>query len=969
MKIKNKSLFNSILLTSLSPITALAAACTNDNKGKKGDENVNNHEVTKKLADSKNELTRLVQRLNTETSFPEAKYDDLSKLINQFIEKMNNFNQLSDNDKKMLLNSLTNDVQSFKNRFNFVKNINVYLGVLNKIKADSNQYSNDEGFQNLLNEAQLLVESNVEKALNLSISHTEINSLSSAMAKYPADLNTKYSKFKNKYSEENREKNTVNSYINSVKNQIEYLTQIKNETLKNEISSNLNQFILKTEQPNKTSEEIKELRKEIVNIYEQNEVKINKSIQVQNASENLSVNEYSYVNYFPEYDVKSAKISLYKETNEVVPYVGLLDIIYKMNGVYQSNKFKLLSHEGNLWTFRVADQVNIKVNTDTGVFEADSPYFSRITEPLQGMDYLQFLNSKNSQTHQGKPKVTFNLKEAGLKFINKQNDLLIPLSIFNILFNSPNYYNLYFEGQYIYGVSMYVEAGRPNYETIKTNALNGASQTTKDREYNFNVLRFLLNNFYGLKDRKFKDQKWEQTITEFDKDLFLSTNTVDNNEAIMNLIYTDLKDRHSSVHSLSFYNQPELQPDVRAQNQNATWLTPYLSTLFLQNQKQEYFKSQNLDSRNSLFAAYNTTGYIIPPNFTVGSKRAIETENALSDTFILFKKSMELIEENNKKADSTKIKNIVIDLSLNGGGLSAALIKALGFLTDKPITNIQVNKLTGAFTFEEYDVDANADNNFDDLDGYGEKYKFYILSSINTFSSANIMTGIAKTNNLAEVIGHKTGGGAFSILPTTLPDGTSLSISSVEGNYTSNKAFDQVDSISELIDIEGGVEIDENRMIEYSDYYDLPYIDFLINKWQGNNIVNPHGETNPNTNPYNIPTLESQKNYIDSLFTQDTYNITLENKDAKSFVHDSYAILPTSNNNQDYSPFNIAKLRLQDLFSKLNIVNYDLSKSPSAVGMFVRGITNNQVKVQIPFFEVGRTLLSKTITININSTN
>ncbi|QBF34621.1 hypothetical protein EG856_01630 [Mycoplasmopsis phocirhinis] len=964
MKIKKKLFLNTLLLTSLSSVATLITACSN-NKPEKIE---TKQDSDKKLLDAKNELSKLVQRLNTQTSFPDAKYNDLKNLINKFIEKIDNFNTLNTDEKTTFIDELSNKVDTFKNRFDLAAKINVYLGVLNRIKSSSAQYAQNSEFEQLINNANEYVNQNTTKLLDLSVSNTDIINSIKEVTKSPAELNAKFDKFKNKYKQQSEEELTLNSYINAIKNQIMYLGQIKNESLKTELNTNLEQFVVKTQQDNLSSEQVKELRKEAIMIYEQNELKINQSL-TSAPGQNLSVQEYSYVNYFPDYDVKATKIPLYQETNEAVHYVGLIDIMHRMNGVYQSSKFKLLSHENNVWTFRIADQVNIKIDTQAGTFETESPYFNRITNELKGLDIAQFLKSKNFQTHSNNKKITFDLTESGLKFINKDNDVLIPLSIFNILFNSPNYYNLYFNGEYIYGVSLYVEAGRPNYETIKTNKLNDATQTLKQREYNFNVLKFLMNNFYGLKDRKYKDKKWEDTINQFDKDLFLSTNVQDNNQAIMNLIYSDLKDRHSSVPSLSFYNKPNVFPDVRAQNQNTVWLTSYLSTLLLQQQKQQYFTDQNLNARSSLFAAYNTTAYIIPPAFAVGTKRAIETENPSADTFILFKKSFELIEQNNQKPESTKIKNVVIDLSLNGGGLTAALYKALGFLTNKPITNIEVNKLNGDFSIQEYDVDSNADDNFEDLDSYEGKYKFYILTSVNTFSSANIMAGIAKQNNYAEIIGHKSGGGAFSILPVSLPDGTTVSISSVNGNYTSSQPFEQINSVEQLVDLEDGVNVDPNREIKYSDYYDLPYIDYLINQWQGISIPNPHrSETNSQAGQQDL-TLEKQKEYIDSLFSQDTYSITLAGKDAKSFIADNYAILPTSNNNEDYSFNNIARLRLEDLFAKLNITGFDATRLPSIVGLFIRGVNNNQVKVEVPLFEVGRTLVSKTITININAQN
>ncbi|WP_429978376.1 S41 family peptidase, partial [Mycoplasmopsis bovis] len=53
-----------------------------------------------------------------------------------------------------------------------------------------------------------------------------------------------------------------------------------------------------------------------------------------------------------------------------------------------------------------------------------------------------------------------------------------------------------------------------------------------------------------------------------------------------------------------------------------------------------------------------------------------------------------------------------------------------------------------------------------------------ILAGVNTFSAANLLTHIAKENKFATILGNKSGGGMWSILPVVIPDGTSFKFSS-----------------------------------------------------------------------------------------------------------------------------------------------------------------------------------------------
>nr|WP_307908642.1 hypothetical protein [Mycoplasmopsis bovis] len=43
---------------------------------------------------------------------------------------------------------------------------------------------------------------------------------------------------------------------------------------------------------------------------------------------------------------------------------------------------------------------------------------------------------------------------------------------------------------------------------------------------------------------------------------------------------------------------------------------------------------------------------------------------------------------------------------------------------------------------------------------------------------ANLLTHIAKENKFATILGNKSGGGMWSILPVVIPDGTSFKFSS-----------------------------------------------------------------------------------------------------------------------------------------------------------------------------------------------
>ena len=107
-----------------------------------------------------------------------------------------------------------------------------------------------------------------------------------------------------------------------------------------------------------------------------------------------------------------------------------------------------------------------------------------------------------------------------------------------------------------------------------------------------------------------------------------------------------------------------------------------------------------------------------------------------------------------------QVKKVVIDLSNNGGGAVSALIAILGFLSPDGEANLTYfHTLNQNYCSEWYHVDTNLDGKFDDADGFGGKYDFYILTSGYSYSCANALPFLAQADGLAKIIGEQPGGG------------------------------------------------------------------------------------------------------------------------------------------------------------------------------------------------------------------
>ena len=164
--------------------------------------------------------------------------------------------------------------------------------------------------------------------------------------------------------------------------------------------------------------------------------------------------------------------------------------------------------------------------------------------------------------------------------------------------------------------------------------------------------------------------------------------------------------------------------------------------------------------------------------------------------------------------EDSSVKNVVFDVTMNGGGDVNALGYALSFMTDDPVKINFKNTFTGALYSEavNYDNDLNEET---DEDSYEGKYNFYILTSGYSFSCANAFPCIAKDNNLATIIGERSGGG----------DCQAKMMASIEGSsyQTSGTAS---------IRHEDGASVDNGQEVDYaypmSDFYDVARLNSFI---------------------------------------------------------------------------------------------------------------------------------------------
>ncbi len=164
------------------------------------------------------------------------------------------------------------------------------------------------------------------------------------------------------------------------------------------------------------------------------------------------------------------------------------------------------------------------------------------------------------------------------------------------------------------------------------------------------------------------------------------------------------------------------------------------------------------------------------------------------------------------------VKNVVINLSNNGGGAASALITILGFLSkdgEVKITNLDL--VSKSYREECYHVDTNLDGIADDNDGYGGQYDFFIMTSPSSYSCGNALPYFAQQYDLAKIIGTRPGGGDCVV-------GNYVDAYGYNGSFSGMLKLGKMEN-GQFISNETATVPDLNMMTSLLDFNSVPWFD------------------------------------------------------------------------------------------------------------------------------------------------
>ena len=378
----------------------------------------------------------------------------------------------------------------------------------------------------------------------------------------------------------------------------------------------------------------------------------------------------------------------------------------------------------------------------------------------------------------------FDLSKYNIDIVESRDVIYVPFQIYDTLIYSQLDISLAFNGHDYYYVS---DSSHFMNKSYKNHYFNGRSQSgmrsNEMTQFTYNHLMFALDNFFGIKETRGIDNFSELCETEGLKDDLLNRSSETFNKALNNLIYTYLDDGHSTFVVSSNYLTYDASADAKYQDDYPGQRRKAL--------KDEYDKLnayRNLRRGisfvgNGMKDTYNVSGntlIITIDSFNFPTVNYYDEEPSQrtykSDSFAVMYYAFNKYIPSYEKAYNTKISNIVIDVTLNGGGYVDDCLGLLGFLSNNYYVEYQ-NSASKDISKTYFSVDTNLDGKFDDEDSYKGKYNFYILTSNYSFSCSNMLASVCKEQNLATIIGEETGGGGAIVYNLCLADSTSINIS------------------------------------------------------------------------------------------------------------------------------------------------------------------------------------------------
>ena len=440
--------------------------------------------------------------------------------------------------------------------------------------------------------------------------------------------------------------------------------------------------------------------------------------------------------------------------------------------------------------------------------------------------------------------VTFSLGAYDIDLREENGVLYYPFATVSDLFSNPDVLTAYYADDKIYFEAMYQEINGGEARSENKDYLPWILEEERSADviaFTYRELCFSVENFYGYPctHSEFADAVREKgldaAITAFDphlKELLLSAKPAEYIAGLYRLFTVRLSDAgHTGADLNSIFTNAAYTAVV----------LPIFQQEGLYGQEEGVYVDKNrrmLQIHDTLseqrLETLGTGGY-----YTQGDTAVISFDSFMVDYEAwgrYFSGTDDLLPDDTigfvyrcvERADKDPaIRNVVFDLSTNGGGDTTALNAIVGLI--RGTFHIHFDTVMGQQSIDQTIVtDRNFDGTIDDRDQAVryDNLRFAVLSSGYTFSCANMMTALMKEGGFP-VLGEQSGGGVCAVLVKATADGLPYRLSAYVrfATDTTNYPDDGIPADHSLVPTNAAGEKD------YSGYYDIAAMSQAIERF------------------------------------------------------------------------------------------------------------------------------------------
>ena len=544
------------------------------------------------------------------------------------------------------------------------------------------------------------------------------------------------------------------------------------------------------------------------------------------ASKSYKITKRNIPTYFFEYKSEdNKKIPLYYMNGSDVPYFEITDMVsayitilkqcgrpeFDLEVKKEGNKVTLTRENGFFTVLDFEDDTIFFWDYDGFFTSSKTKTLLDLIMPVyETADFTFMLKTLESNERTGNT-VTLDAGDYDIDFVRRGNKYYIPVQTFSDIFLSScgagvalyNTHSLIFyldgiESLYNNTTGKYSKLGQVYYGKDGKYATGKVSETMS--EFSVNEFCFAMDTLYGLK-KEHNINSFKEVIVQRDTGLNMySTNAKKIDRELWNLIYQNVDDIHSRYALSSYASGADYKWKL-----NEKYGQGYARDFIFafDEELKEFRKKYNPDMK--IYEEYGDTAYITFDGFDfnianmgdlfgdeLGESNNI-TLDRVHDTVGLISYSVQQI----LRKDSP-IKNVVLDLSLNGGGAVDAAAYVVAAFLGKASFSVE-NALSGSRITNDYMCDINFDTKFDKNETLaGKGLNLYCLTTKASFSCGNLVPCIFKEDPHVSIIGQKSGGGACTVGTISTATGTVLDISgNTRLSYIKNGSFYNVDQGAE----------------------------------------------------------------------------------------------------------------------------------------------------------------------------